>query len=95
VAFLLKLLELMAAGGLFGAVLALPGAARLRSVGWLAAAALALVGIGRGLLWNWAAVHLMPLTAAALLAVLASTRQRVGMVLLSAVYLAWIAQRGW
>lgn len=85
----------MAAGGLFGAVLALPGTSKLRSVGWLAAVALALVGAGRGLLWNWAPVHLMPLAAAALLVVLASIRQRAGMVLLSAVYLAWIAQRGW
>jgi hypothetical protein len=93
--FLLKLLELMAAGGLFGAVLALPGAGRLRAAGWLAAAALAVVSVGRGLMWNWAMVHLMPLAAAVLVGALAWRRQRLGMALVAVGYLAWMAQRGW
>lgn len=91
--FLLKLLELMAAGGLLGAVLAAP--ARARQAGLLAAAALAVVGVGRGLRWEFSQVHLMPLAAAVLVAALAWWRQRTGLALAAVIYLAWIAQRGW
>lgn len=94
-AFLLKLLELMAAGGLFGATLALPPSPRLRHATLAAAAALALTSLGRGLLWDFSPVHLMPLAAASLAALLAWRKLRLGLVLLAAVYLAWIAQRGW
>lgn len=89
----MKLLELMAAGGLFGAVLAAP--ARVRLTGLLAAAALALVSVGRGLRWEFSQVHMMPLAAALLVAALAWWRQRMGLALAAVVYLAWIAQRGW
>ena len=91
--FILKLVELMAAGGLFGAILAAP--ARARQAGLLAAAALALVSVGRGLRWEFSQVHLMPLAAAVLVAALAWWRQPTGLALVAAVYLAWIAQRGW
>ncbi len=88
-------MELMAAGGLFGAMLAVTGPARVRLWGFAAAAALAGVSIGRGMLWDWSTVHLMPLAAGALAGVFAWAKSRLGLALLAAVYLAWIAHRGW
>lgn len=83
----------MAAGGLFGAILAAP--ARARQAGLLAASGLGAVTLGRGLLWEFSSVHLMPAAAALVAAALAWWRQRLGLALLAVVYLAWIAQRGW
>jgi hypothetical protein len=92
---LLKLLELAAAGGLFGAMLAASEAARVRWFGVAAGAGLAIVSVGRGLMWDWSAVHLMPLAAGAVAGVLAWRRWRAALALLGLVYLGWVAQRGW
>jgi hypothetical protein len=95
VVFWIKLMELLAAGGLFGAMLALPVPARQRTFGLAAAGALVLVGVGRGLLWDWSPVHLMPFAAGVLIAAMAWRKLRLGMAVLAVAYLAWIAQRGW
>lgn len=88
-------MELLAAGGLFGAMLALSAPARQRNFGLASASALVLVGVGRGFLWDWNPVHLMPVAAGVLVAAMAWRRLRLGMGMLAVAYLAWIAQRGW
>lgn len=88
-------MELLAAGGLFGAMLALPVPARQRNFGLASASAFVLVGVGRGFLWDWSPVHLMPVAAGVLVAAMAWRRLRLGMGILAVAYLAWIAQRGW
>lgn len=88
-------MELLAAGGLFGAMLALPAPARQRIFGLASASAFVLVGVGRGFLWDWSPVHLMPVAAGILTALMALRKLRLGLGMLAVAYLAWIAQRGW
>ncbi len=93
--FLLKLIEMLAAAFLFGAFAAGAPARTLRAWGVGAAVALAAVAAARGTLWIWTPLYMGVVAVSLVMAVLAWRRNRAVLVFLSALYLAWMAQRGW
>lgn len=92
---ILKLLEVAAVGLPFGgSILATPDQ-RFRLAGLASAAVLAAVTVMRGLLWGWTMLHLGLILLAVMLGFFAARQSRSGTIVITSLYMLWIAQRGY
>lgn len=95
VEIILKLLELAAVALPFGgAILATPDN-RFRLGGLVSAAILAAVTVMRGLIWGWSMLHLGLILLAVMIGFFAARQSRTGTIVITSLYLLWIAQRGY